>query len=130
MSDARRLSDLVVSVPVDTASAANTAAASTPAGAWVDTRNMIGDIAVIAIVGGVTAGSITGQIQEADDINGTNAQAIASGGAFTQLTAAGKQNVCVDRTALRKPFVGYAGTVVTGPVTNFTVLVIGRAQAV
>jgi hypothetical protein len=125
MSDARSLADLVVAQSVAPASATNTAGATTPSGKWVAVAGFIGDIAVVAQVGAVTAGSITGNVQEADDATGTNAQNIISGGAFAALTAAGQQVVAVNRNVLRKPFIGYAGTVVTGPAL-VSVSIVGR----
>lgn len=95
--------------------AANTAAAS---GAWIDVRQVIGDIRVIVDVGVVTAGTITPTIEDADDITGSNNAAVTPlDGAFTAVTTSNdplRQVKHVSANAIRG-FVRFVGTVVTGP---------------
>jgi hypothetical protein len=96
---------------LDPISAANTAAATTPNGAWVDASNIGGYIIVTQQVGVVTAGSITGQLMSADDVNGTGAVPV-SGGAFAAVSASSNvQRLVLPQTVLPKRYIGYAGTV-------------------
>lgn len=81
-----------------------------------------GDLTVIQNVGVVTAGSITGKLQEADDSSGTNAADI-SGATFTAATAPGIQKITVPRKSLSKPYLRYVGTIVTGPALVSVTLV-------
>ena len=95
--------------------AANTAAAT---GAWIDVREVIGDIRIIADVGTVTAGSITPGIEDADDISGTGAAAVTPrDGAFDAVTTANDPNRQVRHVSGKsiRGFIRFVGTVATGP---------------
>lgn len=97
--------------------AANTAAATSGAGMWLDVRPYDGEIEVIQNVGVVTAGSITGKLQSATDANGTGAADI-SGYTFTAVTTSNDpltQKIVVDPKAVPGGFLGYVGTIATGP---------------
>lgn len=102
-------------------SAANTAAATTStSGGYQDTQDFEGYIVVTQQIGAVT-GSITGKLQAADDANGTNATDIA-GAVFTLTSAAGNtQAIVIPKTAMTKRYLGYVGTIVTGPVLTSVV---------
>jgi hypothetical protein len=97
--------------------AANTAAATSGTGMWLDVRPYDGEIEVIQNVGVVTAGSITGKLQSATDANGTGAADI-SGYTFTAVTTSNDpltQKIVVDPKAVPGGFLGYVGTIATGP---------------
>lgn len=99
---------------LDAVSAANTAAATSGNGFWIDTQDLEGDIAVTINVGAVT-GSITGKLQTATDANGTGA-ADLTGYTFTAISAASKvQTIVVPKTAVTNRYLGFVGTIVTGP---------------
>jgi hypothetical protein len=90
-------------------SAANTAAAT---GTGVDLQGYDGDLIVTQTVGAVT-GSITGKIVTSDVSNLTSSTDLVS---FTAVSAANNtQNVAIRRSACQR-YIGYVGTVVTGPV--------------
>lgn len=100
---------------LDAVSAANTAAATSGSGKWLDVRAYDGEILVTQQTGAVT-GSLAGKLQSATDANGTGAADIA-GATFTAVSAANKTHtVVVDPRAVVGGFLGYVGTVVTGPV--------------
>lgn len=93
-------------------SAANTAAATS---AWVDVRNLEGDILVNAQVGAIT-GSIAWALEDATDGSGTGAAAITPNeGAFAAVTANQLQKRTLNAGATRG-WVRLVGTIVTGPV--------------
>lgn len=95
-----------------TASAANTAAATT--GTYLDVRRFEGDVQIIIAVGAIT-GSITPQINDATDGTGTSAAAITPNeGAPTALVANTARKYTVRASATRG-FIGFVGTIVTGP---------------
>lgn len=97
--------------------AANTAAATSGTGLWLDVRPYDGEILVTQNVGVVTAGSITGKLQSATDANGTGAADI-TGATFTAVTTANdpsSQKVAVDVRQVTGGFLGYVGTIATGP---------------
>ncbi|HYE70595.1 MAG TPA: hypothetical protein VD932_03630 [Aquabacterium sp.] len=97
--------------------AANTAAATSGNGLWLDVRTYDGEILVTQNVGVVTAGSITGKLQSATDANGTGAADIA-GATFTAVTTANDpscQKLAVDVRQVVGGFLGYVGTIATGP---------------
>lgn len=90
-------------------SAANTAAAT---GTSVDLQGYDGDLIVTQTVGAVT-GSITGKIVTSDLSNLTSSTDLVS---FTAVSAANNtQNVAIRRSSCQR-YIGYVGTVVTGPV--------------
>jgi hypothetical protein len=115
MSDAFQRDDEIPAQLLAPASAANTAAATSGNGFWIDLQPFEGDILVTQSVGAVTAGSITGRLQCADDANGTNAVDIA--GAIFPLvnTANSVLSLSLNSKSTAKRFVGYVGTIVTGP---------------
>lgn len=99
---------------IDAVSAANTAAATSGSGKWLDVRTYEGDIVVVQQIGAVT-GSITGKLQSATDANGTGAADI-SGYTYTAVSSANNtQTVVVDPKKVVGGFLGYVGTIATGP---------------
>lgn len=96
--------------------AANTAAAS---GAWIDVREVTGDIRCVVNAGVVTGGDITPTIEDADDISGTNnAEVTPRDGAFTAVSTANdplQQVRHLSSNAIRG-FIRFVGTIDTGPV--------------
>jgi hypothetical protein len=114
MSDAFQRDDEVGSQLLAPASCANTAAATSGSGFWVDVSGYEGDVLVTQNVGAVT-GSITGKLQAADDNAGTNAADI-TGATFTAVSSANNvQSQALNAKSLAKKFIGYVGTIVTGP---------------
>ncbi len=109
------------------ANAANTAAATTSSGNWLDVRPYTGEIVVVQNIG-VTTGTITGKLQSASDNAGTSAADI-TGATFTAATAAGVQKVVVDPRKVVGGFLGYVGTIATGPV-QVSVVAAGKKQVV
>lgn len=108
--------------------ASNTAAATSGTGKWLDVRQYTSEIIVTQIVG-VTTGTISGKLQSASDANGTSAADI-TGFTVTASTAAGdKTFTAVDPKKVVGGFLGYVGTVVTGPV-QVTVVASGQKQVV
>ncbi len=97
------------------ANAADTAAAT---GSWIDVRQVIGDIRVVADVGVVTAGDITPGIEDAADITGTaNSAVTPRDGAFTLVNTSNdplRQVRHIKSDAIRG-FIRFIGTVTTGP---------------
>lgn len=99
---------------IDAVSAAATANATSGAGKWLDVRIYDGEFLVTQQIGAVT-GSITGKLQSASDVNGTGAADIA-GAAFTIVSAANNtQTFALDPKKVVGGFLGYVGTIVTGP---------------
>ena len=99
---------------IDAVSAANTAAATSGSGKWLDVRPYDGEILVTQQIGAVT-GSITGKLQSASDANGTGAADI-SGYTYTVVSSANNtQTIAVDPKKVTGGFLGYVGTIVTGP---------------
>jgi hypothetical protein len=94
--------------------AAATANATSGSGKWLDVRPYDGEILVTQVIG-VTTGTITGKLQSATDNAGTGAADI-TGATFTAGTAAGDQAIVVDPKKVVGGFLGYVGTIVTGPV--------------
>lgn len=129
--DARLLDDAVnaanIAELLTAASAANTAAATSGAGQWVDTRPFEGDILVIQTLGALT-GTIVGKLQAAADANGTSAADI-TGAAFSSSSAHGVKAQAIDKNSMPSglPFLGYVGTITTGPAIA-GVVAIGRLK--
>lgn len=98
---------------LDAASAANTAAATSGAGKWLDVRAYDGEILVTQNLGAVT-GSIAGKLQSASDANGTGAADIP-GATFGTNTANSTSSQAIDPRKVTGGFLGYVGTIVTGP---------------
>lgn len=113
---------------IDTVSAANTAAATSGSGKWLDVRAYDGEILVTQAIGAVT-GSITGKLQSATDANGTGAADI-SGATFTIVSSANNlQTLAVDPKKVAGGFLGYVGTIVTGPALT-SIVAVGKKKIV
>jgi len=98
---------------IDAVSAAATANATSGAGKWLDVRPYDGELLVIQQLGAVT-GTIAGKLQSASDANGTGAADIA-GATFAVNTANSTSSQAVDPKKVAGGFLGYVGTIVTGP---------------
>lgn len=98
---------------LDAVSAANTAAATSGATKWLDVRPYEGELLVTQQLGAVT-GTIAGKLQSASDANGTGAADI-SGYTFPTNTANSTSKVVVDPKKVVGGFLGYVGTIATGP---------------
>lgn len=98
---------------LDSVSAANTAAATSGSAKWLDVRPYDGEILVTQVLGAVT-GTIAGKLQSASDANGTGAADI-TGYTFPTNTANQSSKVVVDPRKVVGGFLGYVGTVTTGP---------------
>jgi hypothetical protein len=98
---------------LDAISAANTAAATSGSAKWLDVRPYDGEILVTQNLGAVT-GTIAGKLQSATDANGTGAADI-TGATFPVNTANSASKVAVDVRAVVGGFLGYVGTIATGP---------------
>jgi hypothetical protein len=98
---------------LDPVSAANTAAATSGSGKWLDVRTYDGEIAVTLSLGAVT-GTIAGKLQSATDANGTGAADI-TGATFGTTAANTCTKIVVDPKAVPGGFLGFVGTIVTGP---------------
>jgi hypothetical protein len=94
-------------------SAAATANATSGSGKWLDVRAYDGEILVSQILGAVT-GTIAGKLQSATDANGTGAADI-TGATFATNTANSTSKLVVDPKSVVGGFLGYVGTIVTGP---------------
>jgi hypothetical protein len=94
-------------------SAANTAAATSGSGLWLDVRPYDGEIMVTLDLGAVT-GTIAGKLQSATDANGTGAADIAGATFGTTLTNT-TTKIVVDPKTVVGGFLGFVGTIVTGP---------------
>lgn len=98
---------------IDAASCANTAAATSGSGKWLDVRPYDGEILCVQQLGAVT-GTIAGKLQSATDANGTGAADI-TGATFGTNTANSTSKLAIDPKAVPGGFLGYVGTIVTGP---------------
>lgn len=98
---------------LDAISAANTAAATSGAAKWLDVRPYDGEILVTLNVGAVT-GTIAGKLQSASDVNGTGAADIP-GATFSTTVANTVAKAVVDTRAVVGGFLGFVGTIGTGP---------------
>lgn len=123
--DARSLQDLQMTPLLAAAAAANTAAATTGSGNWIDTANLEGDIAIAMAVQSLT-GSLAGKLQCGDDNTGASPVDIA-GATFATAVAGTPQMITVPANSLAKRFLGFVGTIVTGPA-DITVLALYRKQ--
>jgi len=94
-------------------SAAATANATSGSGMWLDVRQYDGEMLVVQQLGAVT-GTIAGKLQSATDANGTGAADIA-GYTFPTNTANSTSKVVVDPKKVPGGFLGYVGTIATGP---------------
>jgi hypothetical protein len=98
---------------IDAVSAANTAAATSGSAKWLDVRPYDGEIMVTLNLGAVT-GTIAGKLQSASDANGTGAADI-SGATFGTTAANSTTKIVVDPKTVTGGFLGFVGTIVTGP---------------
>jgi len=99
---------------IDAASCAATANATSGSGKWLDVRVYDGEILVTQQIGAVS-GSITGKLQSATDANGTGAADI-TGATYTAVSSANNtQTIALDPKRVVGGFLGYVGTIVTGP---------------
>jgi len=99
---------------IDAASCAATANATSGSGKWLDVRPYDGEILVTQQIGAVS-GSITGKLQSATDANGTGAADI-TGATYTAVSSANNtQTIALDPKRVVGGFLGYVGTIVTGP---------------
>src|ERR1044071_4906260 len=98
---------------LDPVSAANTAAATSGSAKWLDVRAYDGEILVTQVLGAIT-GTIAGKLQSATDANGTGAADI-TGYTFPVNTTNQSSKVVVDPKKVVGGFLGYVGTIATGP---------------
>jgi hypothetical protein len=98
---------------LDALSAAATANATSGSGKWLDVRPYDGEIIVTQNLGAVT-GTIAGKLQSASDANGTGAADI-SGATFATNTANSTSKLVIDPKTVTGGFLGYVGTIATGP---------------
>lgn len=98
---------------LDTVSAGSTGAATSGAGKWLDVRTFDGDIMAVQVLGAIT-GTIAGKLQSASDANGTGATDI-TGATFPVNTTNQSSIVIVDPKRVVGGFLGYVGTIATGP---------------
>lgn len=98
---------------LDALSAAATANATSGSGKWLDVRIYDGELLVTQQLGAVT-GTIAGKLQSATDANGTGAADI-TGYTFGTNTANSTSTIAVDPKKVVGGFLGYVGTIVTGP---------------
>jgi len=98
---------------LDTVSAAATSNATSGSAKWLDVRAYDGEILVTQVLGAVT-GTIAGKLQSASDANGTGAADI-TGYTFPVNTANQSSKVVVDPKKIVDGFLGYVGTIATGP---------------
>lgn len=108
-------------------SAANTAAATSGSGMWLDVRPYDGEIAVTLELGAVT-GTIAGKLQSATDANGTSAADI-TGATFGTTGANTSTKIVIDPKAVPGGFLGFVGTIVTGP-SLISVSTLGKKKIV
>lgn len=108
-------------------SAANTAAATSGSGLWLDVRPYDGEIMVTLDLGAVT-GTIAGKLQSATDANGTGAADIA-GATFGTTLANSTTKITVDPKKVVGGFLGFVGTIVTGP-SLISVVASGKKKVV
>jgi len=94
-------------------SAANTAAATSGSGMWLDVRPYDGEIMVTLDLGAVT-GTIAGKLQYASDANGTGGTDI-TGATFGTTLQNTTTKIVVDPKTVIGGFLGFVGTIGTGP---------------
>jgi hypothetical protein len=118
----------VMSALLDSVSAANTAAATSGAGKWLDVRGFDGEVLVTQQLGAFTGTTpaIAGKLQSASDANGTGAADIA-GYTFTTNAANSTSSIAVDPKKVPGGFLGYVGTVTgTTPTIQVSVMAGGK----
>lgn len=115
---------------LDAISCANTAAATSGAGKWLDVRGYDGEILVIQQNGAVTGGTLNGKLQSATDANGTGAADI-TGATFTAVSAANKTHtIALDPKKVVGGFLGYVGTIAVGQPILISVTACGKKKYV
>jgi len=124
VTDARLLDDVQAVCLLAAVSAANTAAATSGTGLWLDVSNFLGDVLIVQNIGACTgAGSVNGKLQAGSDANGTGAADI-TGATFTSVVATGPncQIYALDpsQCPAAKTFIGYVGT-----IAGFSAVLIG-----
>lgn len=112
---------------LDAVSAANTAAATSGSAKWLDVRVYDGELMVTQQLGLIT-GTIAGKLQSATDANGTGAADI-SGATFGTTLQSTTTKIVVDPKKVVGGFLGYVGTIVTGP-SIVSVTVAGKKKIV
>jgi hypothetical protein len=115
-------------------SAANTGAATSGSGQWLDVRGFDGELLITQVTGAFTGtGSLAGKLQYASDVNGTGAQDI-TGATFPTVTidtnaiaggSVGKatESISLDPKKVVGGFLGYVGTMtgITGALVAVAV---------
>lgn len=119
------LQNLTALALVPSVSAANTAAATSSTAQWIDTQNLEGDILVSVNIGAIT-GTITGKLQSATSASGAGAADI-SGATFAAISAPGSASLVIDANSMPARYLGYVGTIVTGPAL-VSVVALGGAK--
>ena len=118
---------------LDAVSAANTGAATSGSGKWLDVRSYDGEILVTQQCGalGGTSPAVAGKLQSATDANGTGAVDIV-GATFTSVTASNNtQSIAVDPRRVVGGFLGFVGTVTgTSPTILISVVASGKRHVV
>ena len=107
-SNAQSLTTVQLLAPVAAAATANAT------GTGVDVSEYEGTLTFTQNIGVVTAGSITGKIVTSDNSNLTSS---SDAGTFTAITTSNDpavQSIHIECSKL-KTYVGYVGTIVTGP---------------
>jgi len=96
---------------LDAASCANTAAATSGSGKWLDVRAYDGEILVVQQNGAINGATLIGKLQSATDVDGAGAADI-TGAVFATVTAANStKTLVVDPKKVVGGFLGYVGTI-------------------
>lgn len=115
---------------LDAASCANTAAATSGNGKWLDVRPYDGEILVIQQSGAVTGATLVGKLQSATDANGTGAADITDA-VFTTVTAANKTHtIAINPKKVVGGFLGYVGTISVATPVIISVTAAGKKKYV
>ena len=115
---------------LDAASCANTGAATSGAGKWLDVRGYDGEILVVQQSGAVNGATLVGKLQYASDANGTGGTDI-TGAVFTTVTAANKTHtIALDPKKVIGGFLGYVGTISVATPVIISVTASGKKKYV
>jgi len=115
---------------LDAASCANTGAATSGNGKWLDVRGYDGELLVVQQSGAVNGATLIGKLQYASDANGTGASDI-TGAVFTTVTAANKTHtIALDPKKVTGGFLGYVGTISVASPVIISVTVSGKKKYV
>jgi hypothetical protein len=115
---------------LDAASCANTGAATSGNGKWLDVRLYDGQILVTPQSGAVNGATLIGKLQSGTDANGTGAADI-TGAVFTTVTAANKTHtIAVDPKRVVGGFLGYVGTISVASPVLISVTAAGKLKYV